>query len=78
MDGAYYRAAPGTPEHYAAYEAQFGARAGDGFPVPDDPAASYEIENAQELAVDRYHDWCVAEAEAAARVGAEAEPEAGL
>ena len=54
MDPAYYEAQTGSPEHYAAYEKAFTASHGIGFPVADDPAASYEIDNAQELAYERY------------------------
>ena len=50
MDADYYRHPPGSPEHYAAYKANFLATDGAGAPRPDDPAASYEIEYACELA----------------------------
>ena len=43
-------AAPGSPEHYAAYKTNFLATGGAGAPQPDDPAASYEIEYGGELA----------------------------
>lgn len=54
MDDAYYRYRAGSGEHYAAYEKEFIARYGIGFPFPDDPRASYEADNAYELACERY------------------------
>lgn len=50
MDAGYRGHPPGSPEHYAAYKAGFLATGGAGAPRPDDPAASYEIEYACELA----------------------------
>jgi hypothetical protein len=50
MDADYDRYPPGSPEHYAAYKTNFLATDGAGAPRPDDPAASYEIEYACELA----------------------------
>lgn len=52
MDADYYRYPVGTPEHYAAYEQEFWAYYGLGYPFPDDPRASYEVDNAYELAYD--------------------------
>jgi hypothetical protein len=40
MDSAYYQAQPGSPEHYAAYEKEFDAQHGIGFPVENDRRAS--------------------------------------
>jgi hypothetical protein len=82
MDSAYYEAQTGSPEHYAAYEKEFNAGGIDRFgdPVIDaDPEASYEIDNAWELAWDRYAEAGPGEAArlAAAELDAvlEAEPE---
>jgi hypothetical protein len=75
MDSAYYQAQPGSPEHYAAYEKEFDVQHGIGFPVENDPRASYEIDNAYELALDDYYDWCAGQALAAADAAAETEPE---
>lgn len=60
MDEAYYRYPPGSPQHYAAYEKEF--RAGGITPTGDpaidsDPAALYEIDNADELGYERYYAW---------------------
>jgi hypothetical protein len=54
MDDDYYRYPAGSPEHYAAYEKNFIATGGIGAVVPGDPQASYEVENAYELAAARY------------------------
>jgi hypothetical protein len=52
MGPDYYRAATGSAEHYAAYAKEFEAEQGIGFPLPDDPAASYEVDNSYEFAYD--------------------------
>ena len=54
MDHAYYEAPAGSPEHYAAYEKEFTETGGAGFPVPDSPEDSYEVDNACELACERW------------------------
>jgi len=54
MDRAYYEAPVGSPEHYAAYEKEFTETGGAGFPVPDSPEDSYEVDNAYELAAERW------------------------
>lgn len=54
MDRAYYEAPAGSPEHYAAYEKEFTETGGVGFPVPDSPEDSYEVDNAYELAYERW------------------------
>ena len=55
----YFRYPTGSPEHYEAYKKAFAREGGTGFPVPDapvlvgvldDPRASYEADNAYELA----------------------------
>jgi hypothetical protein len=57
MDDDYYRYPVGSPEHYAAYEKWFIATGGVGAAIPgDDPQASYEIDNAYELAAERYDE----------------------
>lgn len=56
MSGDYHRYPPGSPHHYAAYEKAFSAGDVDPVDVPEieeDPEASYEIDNAWELAYDR-------------------------
>lgn len=56
MDSNYYRYQPGHPRHYAAYEKEFHAGGIDppGNPeIDSDPYASYEIDNAYELAYER-------------------------
>lgn len=53
MDDAYYRSPVGSPEHYAAYEKEFTAQGGIDAAVPGDVEASYEVDNAWELAYDR-------------------------
>lgn len=57
MDDAYYRAPVGSPEHYTAYEKEFAADDGIGFVFPDDPRASYEVDNAAELAAEAYDEY---------------------
>lgn len=52
MDPAYYEYPPGSPQHYAAYKKEFLKQNGIGYPVPNDPATSYEIDNYGELAYD--------------------------
>jgi hypothetical protein len=57
MDDAYYRSPVGSAEHYAAYEKEF--TAGGITPIDDpdianDPRAMYEVDNAWELAYDRW------------------------
>jgi hypothetical protein len=64
MDDAYYTAAPGSAEHYAAYEKEFTATEGAGFAFPDDPHASYEVDNAHELAHERWLDEMATETDA--------------
>jgi hypothetical protein len=54
MDPAYYQAPAGSPEHYAAYEKEFTETGGALFPVPDSPEDSYEVDNAYELAYERW------------------------
>ncbi len=54
MDRAYYEAVPGSPEQYAAYEQEFTETGGAGFPVPDSAEDSYEVDNACELACERW------------------------
>jgi hypothetical protein len=54
IDHSYYEQPAGSPAHRAAYEAYLTAHAGIGFPDPDDVDLSYEIDNAYELAADRY------------------------
>lgn len=56
MDPAYYTAPAGSPEHYAAYEKEFEANHGLGFVFEDDPEASYEVDNAAELAYERWFE----------------------
>jgi hypothetical protein len=53
MDDAYYRSPVGSREHYAAYEKEFNARRGGGYAFPDDVRASYQADNAYELARER-------------------------
>lgn len=55
-DDDYFRYPVGSPEHYAAYEKHFTALGGIGFAVPGDPEASYEVDNACELAYERGYD----------------------
>jgi hypothetical protein len=54
MDSAYYETPAGSPEHYAAYEREFNATPGALYAFPDDPQASYEVDNAYELAYEHY------------------------
>ena len=54
MDDDYYTYPVGSPEHYAAYEKHFTATGGIHAVFPGDPQASYEVENAYELAAERY------------------------
>ena len=54
MDRAYYEAPAGSPEHYAAHEKEFTETGGAGFRVPDSPEDSYEVDNAYELAYERW------------------------
>jgi hypothetical protein len=54
MDRAYYEAPVGSPEHYAAYGKEFAETGGVCFPVPVSAADSYEVDNAAELAYDRW------------------------
>lgn len=56
MDDDYYRYPVGSPEHDAAYEKYFIAMGGIGFAIPGDPKASYEVDNAAELAYARGYD----------------------
>jgi hypothetical protein len=51
----YYRSAPGRAEHRTAYRDMFAAASGTGFAHPD-ADLSYEIDNAEELAAERYYD----------------------
>jgi hypothetical protein len=51
----YYRSAPGSAEHRDAYRHLFAAADGIGFSHPD-PGLSYEIDNADELARERYQE----------------------
>lgn len=56
MDDEYYRYQAGHPKQYAAYEKEFHAGGIDptGDPeIDSDPEASYEIDNAYELAYER-------------------------
>lgn len=53
MDDAYCRYPAGSREHYAAYEKEFSANGGIDAAVPGDPEASYEVDNAWELAYER-------------------------
>jgi hypothetical protein len=57
MDDAYHRYPVGSPEHYAAYEKEFTAQDGIGAAVPGDPEASYEADNAYELAYERENEY---------------------
>ena len=58
MDDDCYKYPAGSPEHYAAYERHFTATGGLDDAVPGDPRASYEIDNAYELACERgYDEW---------------------
>lgn len=55
MGPDYYTAAPGSPEHRAAYERHFHANADLGIDaVPGNPEASYQADNAAELDIDRW------------------------
>ena len=54
MDRAYYQAPAGSPEHYAAYAKEFAETGGAGFPVPASAEDSYEVDNAYELACERW------------------------
>jgi hypothetical protein len=54
MDSRYYEYPTGSAEHRAAYAEAFAELEGIGFAVPDDPGLSYEIDNAYELAAERY------------------------
>lgn len=49
----YYRSAPGSAEHREAYRQMFADAAGAGF-ASADPDESYEVDNAYELAAERY------------------------
>ena len=49
-DSDYFRYPVGSPEHYAAYAKEFGANHGIGYVYPDNPAASYVVDHAYELA----------------------------
>jgi hypothetical protein len=51
----YYLSAPGSVEHRTAYREMFAAADGSGFAHPD-ADLSYEIDNAQELAAERYYE----------------------
>jgi hypothetical protein len=51
----YYRSPPGGAEHQDAYRQMFAAADGTGFAHPD-PDLSYEIDNADELAAERYYE----------------------
>jgi len=50
----YHRYPIGSKEHDAAYEKEFTTDAGIGYPFPNDPQDSYEVDYAYELAFDRY------------------------
>ncbi len=54
MDDAYYRYPAGSSEHYEAYKKEFIEQGGAGYPFPDDAWSSYEVENAYELAWERF------------------------
>ena len=54
MDEDYFRYPTGSKEHYAAYEKEFTAYGGIGYPFPKDALGSYEVDYAYELAFDRY------------------------
>jgi hypothetical protein len=54
-DPDYYRSVPGSAEHHEAYRQIFTAADGIGFAHPD-PDLSYEIDNADELARERYDE----------------------
>jgi hypothetical protein len=53
MDDAYYRYPAGSSEHYEAYKKEFIEQHGIGYPFPD-VWSSYEVDNAYELAWERY------------------------
>lgn len=66
MDDAYYRSPVGSPEHYAAYEKEFnvgGITPVDDPGIANDPRAMYEIDNAWELAYERWFSEAEREAE---------------
>ncbi len=54
MDSRYHEYPAWSEEHRAAYAEAFAAAGGTGFPVEDDVGLSYEIDNAYELAAERY------------------------
>jgi len=54
MDGRYYELPAGSAGHRAAYGEAFAGSGGIGFPDPGDAGLSYEIDNAYELAAERY------------------------
>jgi hypothetical protein len=56
MDRNYYEQPVGSPAHRAAYEAYFTAHGGIGFADPDDVDLSYKVNNAYELAAERYQE----------------------
>jgi hypothetical protein len=56
VDDAYYRYPAGSPEHYAAYQKEFTASDGIDAAVPGDVEASYEADNAWELAYERQNE----------------------
>ena len=62
MDDDYYRYPVGSRQHYAAYEKYFIATDGIGAAVPGDPEASYEVDNAYELAYERENEYLARQA----------------
>jgi hypothetical protein len=56
MDDAYYRYPAGSTEHWEAYLKEFKQCHGIGYVFPDDAWASYEVDNAYELAALDYED----------------------
>ena len=56
MDDTYYRYPVGSQEHYAAYERYFISNDGIDAAVPGNPQASYEADNAYELAYERENE----------------------
>ena len=52
----YYRSTVGSDEHRAAYHQMHADAHGAGFADPEDADVSYEIDNAAELAADRYEE----------------------
>jgi hypothetical protein len=51
----HYRSAPGSTGHRTAYRDMFAVASGTGFAHPD-ADLSHEIDNAEELAAERYHN----------------------